>query len=73
MSSHLLSLPGELRNEVYKLVLWKAEGLEFVKIGAKSGNLSWYLPEAELIISNNEILGHSEIALTSPTSSAFAS
>lgn len=46
--SPLLSLPAELRNRVYELVLSEAEGLEYVRDAANPGRLCLHSPQVDI-------------------------
>jgi hypothetical protein len=55
--SPLLSLPAELRNKVYELVLSEAEGLEYVRDAVNAGRLCLYSPKLD---SKNVVPGQSK-------------
>jgi hypothetical protein len=47
MSSPLLSLPGELRNMIFKLVLSEADGVEFIEDDSRNGWLCLYVRDRD--------------------------
>lgn len=69
MPSQLLSLPGELRNKVYALVLSEAEGLDYIRSGPTLGKLCLHELRAELIVSSDEVPSETAVVSTSQTSS----
>jgi hypothetical protein len=72
MPSQLLSLPPEIRNQVYELVFLDPGGLDYVKSGPASGKLCLHELRAEVKAGKGNVFGYTEAVSTSPTSSTPA-